>query len=108
SRLAGHSRVVVGQVEDSARRLDRNRVSRIQAEEPYARLPLCAHICPDVELRERGEIRHWWDRTRPDLTHTKRYNANPCAAIECVDLQPRRDIPTQCVAVDRPMHKQQV
>src|SRR5215212_5560577 len=107
NRLAAHSRVVVGQVEGIARCFYCDWVSRIQAEEPYAWLPLCAHICPNVDLRKRREIRHWWYQTWPDRAHTKRHYTDPGAALECVDCQRWRDIPPQRFRVHRPVHKQQ-
>src|SRR5919199_1437863 len=102
-----HTRIVIGQVKRDARATYRQRVRRIQTEEPYAWLPLQRDVGADVELRKG---RHPWqgrDVVWTEARYMKRDHPDPRRTVEGVYLQGRWDEGTDHGRLDRPVHEQE-
>jgi hypothetical protein len=105
---AAHLGTIVVQMKKIARHLHRNRVGRIEAKEPDARLTPDRHVCSHIELRKRRYSRQQREQARPNPGHPKRHDPDPGRAIEGVDRQGGWDGCADRRDRDRPVHKQQV
>ncbi len=105
---AAHSCSKIRQVKPRPRDGDSQRVTRVQAEKPHARLSTASHIGSDVQFGKCGEPWHRRRRAQPHAGHAKRNYREPGAPFKGVDLQLGRKKRAQYCGVDRPVRKEQV
>src|SRR5256714_8562377 len=101
-----HARIVIGQVKSEARATYRQRVRRVQTEEPYARLPLQRDVGADVELRKGRYPWRGWGGVWVDAPHLKKDYPDPRRTVEGIDLQGRWDEGTERGRLGRPVDGQ--
>src|SRR6185312_986899 len=100
--------VVVGEVKEPPRRPNRQRVRRVQAQEPDPRLILMLDVQADVQLREGRDPGQVRQRTSHDASHSEWDQPNPRGAFELLHSERGRDEPLENLRFHGPVSEQKV
>ena len=100
-----HPRIHVLQMEKETSDAHGDRVGGIQAKEPHTRFVSSLNVSPNVQFWKSGEP--WESRHTPgcNVGHSKRHDADPRLAIECIQGQALGKMHRDIRLGDRPMHE---
>src|SRR5262249_55951936 len=107
-RLATHARTKIRQMKDHPRRSDSNGVRSVQTKKPHTGLAAASDIGPNVQFRKLGKPRQCRRPASADAGHTERHNAEPCAAVECVNTEAPGNERAQSFLGNRPVREEQI